>query len=293
MIDFAKVPDIDPDIHPIGNYRKITKWMVDFCEGDFTEAIILSFFLAMYHSQRKYFLEAIRKNQIFKQYGITKKESESIELIFSYREISNHVFNAAKNIRTLQEGINSLASRGVITIKKALTVKDKHALGLDTRLSTDRTNVYLFHPTPLINYLQPYLLLQTEHDNDIQNSINLLEGKGLLQKTDKGYFMPFQNKKSTGATAHLKKFQSQQAAIAPAKDKSDIIADLKKHSKKNFPAVTNERILKSKILIQNEKIIITIGEYGMSVSDKKTIEKYFSELEETKSFKVVFEDNDN
>ncbi|HMV44579.1 MAG TPA: hypothetical protein PK079_23355 [Leptospiraceae bacterium] len=293
MIDFAKVPDIDPDIHPIGNYRKITQWMVDFCEGDFVEAILLSFFVAMYHNQRKYFLEAIRKNQIFKQYGLTKKESESIELIYSYRQISGYIFNATKKYEVLKARIDSLAARGVITIKKALTVRDKQLLGIDTRLSTDRTNVYLFHPTPLIEYLQPYLNLQNDHDNEIQNSINLLEGKGILQKTKDGYFLPFQNKKTSGATSHLKKFQTQQAAIAPAKDKADIIADLKKHSKKNFSAVTNERILKSKILIQNEKIIITIGEYGMSVSDKKTIEKYFSELEETKSFKVVFEDNDN
>lgn len=290
MIDFAKVPDIDPDIHPIGNYRKITKWMVDFCEGDFTEAIILSFFLAMYHSQRKYFLEAVRKNQIFKQYGLTKKESESIELIFSYREISDHIFNVTKKYEVLKARLDSLASRGVITIKKALTVKDKHALGLDTRLSTDRTNVYLFHPTPLITYLQPYLNLQTDHDNDIQNSINLLEGKGLLQKTDKGYFIPYQNKKTSGATAHLKKFQAKEVESKTTETKSytQIIEEFKKFTKQ-LSYGSQEEFAKLKFKKDGEFIKIIYSKETLSGYQKETIQTFFK----NNNTNIYFEDNDN
>ena len=274
MIQFvAKIPDIDPDFHKAGIYRKLTKWQVDFCDGDVIEALILSLFVAMYNSQRGRLLESIRRNRINVVNGGKQTENETIDLEYSHREISENIFNITKDKEYLKKKITRLEKRGVITIKKALTIRQKEKLALDVKLSTDRTNTYSFHPEPIIKYLQPYLNFQTTRDEEVNYSLSVLQSHGLLIRDKEGYRVKYNNK---SATIH----QPERQAVIPSMAKpvlkpSEAWSEFIKYSEKNLSRATNE--IFSKIKPEFNGVSITLDSKPFDKFNKQIVISYFKE----------------
>ncbi|MCB1144501.1 MAG: hypothetical protein KDK54_19760 [Leptospiraceae bacterium] len=118
--------------HDAGKYRKVTRWMVDFCEGDFKEAIVLSYLIS-YHSYIKETRQVL-KNKIHK-FNIKLDDS----IVFSYNTIREETLSAIKGREKLKSILDKL--------------KKKNVLKSTDSMVKGSASVYTFNETPIIEFV--------------------------------------------------------------------------------------------------------------------------------------------
>jgi hypothetical protein len=245
MNDLVTIPEPIPNLNPkeypeIGRYRKIVQWQLDFCDGDFAQAIILSFFIAMYEFKRDIYIEAMRMDK-----------SESMELVYSYSEIKEHILKSVRDKETLVKKINLLKEKKIISIRKST--------------AWERKNIYTFNPEPILKFLSSRIVGKLGEFH-VEEAIKLLKSRQLLIKDKDRYVLKTPETKQS-AVKHLPEKQVNTTSHVPTWN--DFIDWSSKNLGKNrFDTITKIKINQSgKILTIND----TVDKFT-----RKLVEKYFA-----------------
>lgn len=114
----------------------VRQWQVEFCEGNIAAAALMSFFEYWHNIKLEISVKNRRLIEVADAHGETIEVDVSLYQWHTYEDLVNGIIQLAKSKATVNNALDFLVSKGVITIHNNPNPKYKF----------DRTNHYLFYP---------------------------------------------------------------------------------------------------------------------------------------------------
>lgn len=131
-----------PERNPLLLFRK---WQIEFSDGNFCAAALLSFFEFFHNYKLEQSERASLENDVAERHGEARAQNESLQQFYTYKDLEVRLLGLYSD-RSIAEAVRLLVEKGAISVSQ----------NPNPRYKFDKTNFYLFHPEVCNQWLEEH-----------------------------------------------------------------------------------------------------------------------------------------